>query len=116
MWRRRGAPGLVECGSEIIRWQLEMRNSGNELWIRSGRRSEAMAHFVFFCGLLLATAFVVNFFLFSFFILSHFSLSWCLPSKSKRNGNRCFHIQYLFYLFGLFRTTYCGVWAVDTFQ
>jgi hypothetical protein len=60
VWRRRGAPGVVECGSEIIRWRLEMRNSGNKLWIRSGRRSEAMAHFVFFCGLLLATAFLVE--------------------------------------------------------
>lgn len=83
MWRRRGAPGVVECGSEIIRWQLEMRNSGNKLWIRSGRRSEAMAHFVFFCGLLLATAFLVICLLFSFLILSLFSLSWCLSSKSK---------------------------------
>jgi hypothetical protein len=54
--------------------------------------------------------------LFSFLIFSLFSLSWCLPSKSKRNGKRCFHIQYLYYFFGLFRTTYCGVSAVDTFQ
>ncbi len=75
MWRRRGAPGVVECGSEIIRWQLEMRNSGNKQWIRSGRRSEAMAHFVFFCGLLLATAFLVIFLLFSFFLSCLSSLS-----------------------------------------
>jgi hypothetical protein len=39
-----------------------------------------------------------NFFAILFFILSLFSLSWCLPSKSRRSGKRCFHIQYLFYL------------------
>ncbi|CAM6068450.1 unnamed protein product [Sphagnum tenellum] len=43
-----------------------------------------------------ATAFLVIFLLFSFFILSLFSLSWCLPSKSKRNGKRTPSVLSLF--------------------